>query len=503
MKTTGKIFNFIFIIFMGYVLLMKCLFLFSIVPTAVALAGSVLIAGLVWLVVCKWHTIRELTTKFSNRFFAPLSCFQMLSIILLCSLITKIALTCILQITSVSSHPDIQVYVKTAEELADSGIVHTYAKYCYSFSHMFWYAVFLTPAVKLFGSSQMVLSVYMSVISTVSLLLLFDLMAHFTTKEKAFGTSFILCFLPSQLLVSQYITHEHALLFFLIIAVWLYFRIIPTAQSLIVRGIYYALFILSLFGAYLMNAAGLVMIIAFILLLTFEMFDKVPLKKRILNFGTIAAIVLVVIAGNRICESYQLKKSEVPAGFIREDKVLWTLYVGANANTNAGWSFEDTQSFSAYPPDATYAEVQQFRKECLTARYKELIGTPDRLIILLKNKSVTVWSCFNYSIGFTNETIKNPVLQAIYHQIHKPLFLAEYAVSLLGAIWCFADNLRKRKTFIYDGRYLITELFLMGTTAMLLITECNNKYTLPMQLFFWMACLTLKDRKAITKEMDV
>lgn len=32
---------------------------------------------------------------------------------------------------------------------------------------------------------------------------------------------------------------------------------------------------------------------------------------------------------------------------------------------------------------------------------------------------------------------------------------------------------------------------MMGMTVMLLLTECNNKYTLSMQLFFWLSCLII------------
>lgn len=495
MNYFGKAIRQIFTGFMVYVILAKCVYSGNILPQMIAVARIAITVGFIAVTIWKWDRIQTYAVQKVYCFNSSLSYRRMFLLLLACSLVTKVMLTCLLQITSISAHPDIQVYVRTAEELAMDGIVKTYADYCFGFSHMFWYAVFLAPAVRLCGSSQFAMSIYMAVIMTLSLLLMFDLLAYRAGKEKAFAVSIVLCILPSQLLINQYIIHEHALLFFLMTAVWLYFRVIPALNSLTAKGICYAFFTLSLLTAFLMNAAGLVMIIAFALLFLCEALRPFSLKNSCKRLGMLALLLAVVVLGSMSANSYQLRKSQLSSDFIKDDKILWTLFVGANAETNAGWSRSDVTKFSNYPAEASYSEIQQFRKDCLMNRYKALFQNPKELWNLLKNKSVEIWACFRYPIRFTKETVKSQTLRTIYNRLYPPIKLLEYTASLFGAIGCLAGIVRKKTFEIYDDRELVTELFLLGTTAMLLLTECNNKYTLALQPFFWMECFTFGTRE--------
>ena len=273
MKVLGKAINIIFLIFLAYVLIAKCAYLFNLLPSFFAVGGAVIIFLFIVVIYMKWQSLKTQQDLLLEK-LKPVSYKKMLLIILLCAVVTKVILTNILQITSIASHKDIQVYVETAKELAVNGVVRKYADYCFTYSHMFWYALFLTPIVKIFGEAQSVMSLYMAAVSTITLLLVFDMISYKVSKESAFVISLILCFLPSQLLLNQYITHEHALLFFLTIAVWLYFRILPDAQNVSLKILYAPLFVLSLFCAYLVNTAGLVMILSFMILFLVEIFNS-------------------------------------------------------------------------------------------------------------------------------------------------------------------------------------------------------------------------------------
>ena len=140
-------------------------------------------------------------------------------------MITKFIAVMAFHINSIDDHSDINVYVTTSKELADYGMVKQYANYCNSFSHMFWYAVFLTPVTRLFGISQLAYSIYLSITLTLVCALVFDTMSFLYSKAIAFSVAFLFCILPSQILLPQYVTHEIASMFFLFIGIWLYFKI--------------------------------------------------------------------------------------------------------------------------------------------------------------------------------------------------------------------------------------------------------------------------------------
>lgn len=259
------------------------------------------------------------------------------------SFMTKLLAIAIFHIESINDGSDIDVYVTAAYELGTTGMATTHAGYLSSFSHMFWFGYFLSPIAGIFGVSQIAFSIYLTIVLTISSLLLFSAFAEQTDKNKAF-----------------------------------------------------IVFVILLFLATLRNAAGLVMCIAFFILFFVQMTKKFSM----LIFGKFAVkaplIIVVISVGGIIASDIQQKHCDVPEEYILNDKVLWTLYVGGSVEHSGEWNLEDSQEFNSYDSELPYDEIQQFRKDEVLTRYKELISNVSNLGDLIKQKLITIWGVFGY-----------------------------------------------------------------------------------------------------------
>lgn len=496
MEPMGKLescFRYCFTIFAFLIVGNKCAYLFNILPTMVAAAGTV---GIILLCVAAfmfWQSIYDAVSA-KLKGIDKLSYRKMLIIMAAVSLVTKLLAIAVFRIESLNDGSDIDVYVGAAYELGTTGIATTHAGYLTSYSHMFWFSVFLSPIAGIFGVSQTAFSIYLTVALTISTLLLFATFAEQAGKNKAFVVFLIFNMLPGTILLPQYITHEIAMLLFESISVWLYFRCLPKCKKATVRAVLYLLFVISLLIASMMNTAGLVMSIAFVLLFFVQWLKNLNKKSSGRFAAKVLILIVVVSGGSKIATGIQSNHCDVPENYILTDKVLWTMYVGASVDNIGQWNLEDFEEFNSYDNGITYDEIQEFRKDKLIGRYSEFLSNPSDLGHLISQKLITVWGAFEYSILFTNENITKPHLQKFYQSfLDRPLLLLEYAASVLAGVICLVEAIRHRKKTSDYG--LLLQLFLMGTTAMLMMTECRNKYTIAIQPFFWMACFALSKRK--------
>ena len=81
---------------------------------------------------------------------------------------------------------DMKIYVISSDELSKWGEVRTYSQYTLDFSHIFWFAIFLLPVVSIFGVSQTAIYIYLSIVVTLSVILIFDTLAYKVSKKIAF-----------------------------------------------------------------------------------------------------------------------------------------------------------------------------------------------------------------------------------------------------------------------------------------------------------------------------
>ena len=480
----SKIIGFFCIALFAVIILSKCIYLFDLVPNLIAVVGSVFIVTLCVVVIIKYDYIISKINIFFTR-INGIGYGKLIIFIAIISLITKFIAVMAFHINSIDDHSDINVYVTTSKELADYGMVKQYANYCNSFSHMFWYAVFLTPVTKLFGISQLAYSIYLSITLTLVCALVFDTMSFLYSKAIAFSVAFLFCILPSQILLPQYVTHEIASMFFLFIGIWLYFKISKQVKKRYLKIIAIVGSFVSFFLCSQMNSIGLIAMIALTIILIIELIRCLS-KRTIMSFAIkIVSLLLIFIIGSVIFNAFQINHSKITRE--KNNKVLWTLYVGSNYEHNGEW-FPD-KKWDDYPENYSNDEIDDYHMALISQQYKELISSPQKLLSLIKHKITVIWGNFSYSIGYTNETIPNESISKFYNQyLFKPLTFIEYLVLLLLAVFGLASLIRNKSA---KKEYLIvfTQLYLLGTTSLLLLTECRNKYTISLIPIFLIICI--------------
>lgn len=479
-----KIIGYCFVALSILIVLSKILYIMDFLPKYVSIPIFVIIVGLLIVIRIKFSRILSFLKKLRLRsiFTSITGCSykKYLLIILITNLVLKIACVLCFRINSIDNHPDIHTYVVTSSELAEIGYAKSYALYCYTFSHMFWFAVFLLPITKLFGMSFLAYFLYLSLITTVSAILLFDVLSNRFSMSRAFIICFIYSVLPSSILLPQFVTHEIASLFFLIIAIWLYFRVYHHIKNRIAKIFILLFTFCSLLFCSLLNAMGLVAAIAFIIVFCLGTTQKKQIFFTILK---ILLLVVIIILGTHLFGLLQLNHSLLPEKYIEDNKVLWTLYVGSNYSSGGGWYQDD--NWNSIPINYGSADINSYRLDLVLTRYRELFSEPWKLIGLLRVKLVKIWGDFSYPVGYANELISNDITRMFYNKIlSKPLTLINYTILFIASIsGLFSSFYRIRKTK-KDSFLIFCELFLLGETIMLLITECNNKYIIGIIPFF-------------------
>lgn len=103
----------------------------------------------------------------------------------------------------------------------------------------------------------------MCIINSITVALIASTVISQFGKMKSLVVSFALIFLPSQMILPQCYIHEQALLFFLTIALWLYFSVLPRMLKNYSKIIVVCLFCISLLFARMVNGGATIAIIAF------------------------------------------------------------------------------------------------------------------------------------------------------------------------------------------------------------------------------------------------
>lgn len=497
----SKIIGYILIAFFLCIVVSKLAYVFTLVPWYIAICGIAVVLVVSTFVFLKYKIICE---KLSSifKFVDKLSYLKMIIFIALLSLITKLVAVFVLKI-DLSINPDCKVYIETAYELANYGRAITNAGYCYAFSHMYWFAMFLVPVTKLFGMAVLPISVYLSITATISSVLLFDVIAKKFSKNRAFIIMVIINLLPSNILLPQYITHENGMLFFLSVAIWLYFGLLPILSKMYLKILVYSLFTINLFFANAVNSSGIVLFIAFPILFIIDFINTKGIKAFEFMVAKVISLILVLVIGTATFNAIQVATSEIPENYKPENKFMWTLYVGSTMLDfyDAGEVWNNTEMSDE--------ELDSLHKELLTNNYKHFLEKPTDLFSLLGKKFASVWQDFDYPVSYSNETISNDSVKSIYNRfLFKPLTLLNYITLLIIAEFGLCSLIRKRKA-VKNDFYLLLELYLLGGTALLMLTECKNKYSIAMQPIFIIVALVFvsvyfcrKDNSKIENEND-
>ena len=228
----------------------------------------------------------------------------------------------------------------------------------------------------------------------------------------------------------------------------------------------------------MVNATGLVAICAYILLCILNLSDSGGYYSII----RIICILVVYALCTSFCKSFQLSHSNLTKNYRDPNKVCWTLYEGSNYETKGSWSKSDRDTYYfTYPKGTEQITLDEFHMTLLQNRYKELLSSPSQIVQILRAKIIRMWGCFDYPFPFvslwgTSEFAKSPILYAILKVV--PIVESFVFLILLALLLIYQRVLDKR-----HGLFFFVVWFLAGVTILLAMTECNNKYTIALQVF--------------------
>ncbi len=490
---------FICYFFLCTIALCKLHCFYELLPKRLADIGIIVTVCFFTVFVVFYHRIYRFITRYLTLIAERSSVLSALLFVFFLSFGIKVLMICLFHIDSLS-HPDINVYVVTADEMNKLGKAVTYGKYCMDFPHMFWFAYTLRPVIALFGINSDALSFYMAFISSVSLLFIFDTLRRTISEKCGLVVCIFLSLLPSQILLPGFIVHEQMLTFFLCLSLWFLIGISKAnSDSCLKKWLIFFCGALTLAFSIQVNFAGMVAAIAFcIVILQGKMPEDWP-NHRLERGTKVFVIIIMILLVGKVCALYQNSKTELPSDYIKTDRFIWNLYVGSNAESKGQWNEEDTVEFRG-EEGQTEQELRSFRKKLLLDRYTSLAAHPKELVQLAGKKYAEIWSGFFYSCSYANELIHDSDLQEFYHRfLFKPFCAIDFGLGFLMLLFCLAAPLYRIREI--PGILFFSLLYIMGITAMLLLTECNQKYTITAQTFFVMTCMSLIEISNLEKEI--
>lgn len=470
------------------VFVFKTGYLYSVLPWEIASVAIIILI----LTLCIWVKCKKFKSFVVMILFKldKISVFRGIVFIVALSVITKLLMTLIFDINSLV-HPDINVYITTASELVTKGYAETYAQYCYNFSHMYWFAVVLMPVIALFGINHTAIAIYMIILNTISIVVLYDVVRNIYSNKVAVVIFTIFCLMPSQMLLPNFVTHEQVLTLFIALSVWLLFVVLQRREFVLYKILIFICICINISFAVVINSAGLVLVIAICIIFLLQMINKINMENILLFCAKIVVLVSFVLLIGQVASKIQIEHSRLNPTTIKENKIVWTLYVGSNVETKGTWSIDDANRFGILEDNYTREEVLEKKLELLRIRYMDLIKNPHNILYLVESKLNTIWTIFTYPLGYANELIGNDFTKVVYNSIlYKIFLLIEYLIEVtlsICTIGCI--HIRRRENVL--GFYVFMELYLMGMTVLLLLTECNNKYTISMQCFFVITSLCM------------
>lgn len=488
-----------FIVFAIAIFVSKSFFQFQLLPNKFAYF-TVAISLIVVVLLFRFNGfVLEKINKIISA-IRKISYFKLFITFIVVTIVFRIIFILLLNITSINDNSDTDVYATASYELAKYGKVITNAEYCNYASYSFWHAVFMLPASLLFGRSQIAFSVYFTIILTIAYSLLFDTVSYVFSKTKAFVIFMLFAVSPSQILLVQYINHEHTFLFFLAISVWLYFRVLPCVKSKGIQYLLYFCFFISLALCKNVNPGALLLLFVYALVFLISAIKKHSLREWISSGIKLVSMLLAVIIVSSLltvimsnfCDSTKTRK--VSGGF------MWTFYVGANYETSGEYTDGDANTWFEDEKAKNPETEKDYHNNLLTNRYKDLISQPLKFIRHYTNKFNIIWQQFWYPIARASGFIPdNSTKEMFNHYLYTPFMYLEYFISYVVSIILLWSVIlfRKQKKPMF---YVFVQLFLMGYTAMLFLTELGYRYTIMVFPFFYIAAFVLINTNAIKKD---
>ena len=496
MTIINKIIGVIFSLFLVFIFIVKINGLQSVSLKIVAL--TLLFVAIVVVAIRFYYN----KLKINNIYYKILNMINSFSVlrivcgVFLVSLFVKISCVFLFQIESFSYNSDIMGYMKCANELVNYGEIRTLQTWIYYFPYLFWFSAFITPPIYLFGNSYIAVSIYMCIINSITVALIASTIISQFGKMKSLVVSFALIFLPSQMILPQCYIHEQALLFFLTIALWLYFSVLPRMRKNYSKIIVVCLFCISLLFARMVNGGATIAIIAFTIYSIIKY--KNLLRKILIPILAICFVFLSIGSINKIPVNFT---NIDPSVTQKEYFSSWKYYVGLNLESKGGFSKTDSETYgwNKYNMNTTNLfgeELTKYRKQLLSNRLKERVRHPSDLVYLACCKFKTIWIDYGFPFGFIDNNKVNTYVNYIFHFTINFEYIFMVLLILLVII---NIALNYKKQINEKSINLFFKLFMMGMTSALFLIECNNKYAYVVNIYLIIYSICCIDKITVKK----
>ena len=181
----------------------------GIVAVVIGVAILAFVLGCLFL----FRTRIENLCKCVYKFLSKIPSWKLALTLGLFAAITKIIFVFLFD-NNADFHPDMAMYRSFAEQYANSGTITENAGSAVKFKYTAIYGFVLSPFAKLFGSDTKVFTVALSILHSIAMVLLYDILKKYCGKEISFVVLLLYCISPMGLLQTQLLTHENGLFFF-------------------------------------------------------------------------------------------------------------------------------------------------------------------------------------------------------------------------------------------------------------------------------------------------
>lgn len=432
------------------------------------------------------------------KYLSKVSEWKLVLILGLFSAVTKIICVFLFD-NNADLHPDMAMYRSFAEQFADSGAITEHTVYASKFNYTVIYGLIFSPFAKLFGSDTKVFTVALSVMNSLAVVMLFDIVKKYTGKEIPFFVLIVYCASPFGMLQTQLLTHENGLLFFHIFALWLFLKSFDKQNNTALRIVYLILSSLVLSIGKSINASGRVIFISFAIYAFVKIFEDGFDVKKLTKLLCVALSLIVFFAGASAVTNIIVQKNVADAESLQDDEKRlsfgWGLYLGLNYEHSGLWNSEDRDLYEKYNEIKNTDEALDYQKQLVKERLQFFADSPLKIPVHFFNKIKVLWGTqtlpFAYEQG---NSINDFVLRGAGGIINKVcilfnglLFIVVYAVVFISKV----STLKKKSTLVTP--LLHFQMVIIGVTVALLLFEVTPKYATHMHiLFFCILAMSVK-----------
>lgn len=463
-----------------------------------SVAGIVVLAAVfAFLYFCREHIIN--TVKYICKYLSGVAEWKLALTLGLFSAVTKIICVFLFD-NNADLHPDMAMYRSFAEQFAQSGMITENATYAFEYRYTAMYGLILSSFAKIFGADTKVFTTALSVMNSIAVVLLFDITKKYAGKELSFFCLLVYCTLPFGLLQTQLLTHENGLLFFHILALWLFLKAFDGRYNVAKQVVFILLSSVVLSVGASINAAGRVMLVSFAIYAIVKIFENGFSIKKAGQFACVALSLIVVFSSVYAATGVVVKNGIDQAETMQKnDKKMpygWVLYLGSNYEQSGVWNQEDVDLYEKYKEFDNKDDAYDYQKQLIKERFQFFADSPLKIPVHLFNKLKVLWGTqllpFAYEQG---NSINDFVLHGAGGIINKGCkvlnsmsFIVAYAIILMSAV-----SEMKNKRMKAASPVMHFQMTMIGVTVALLLFEVTPKYTTHMHiLVFCILAMTLK-----------